>query len=136
VTPLSDGPEHEPRPTAPDGAVPGGVPGAVGAGAAGPPQLSLVEDDARRYPSTIGGAFYLVVLLVTVLALVVVGLGHWRGGVHILGGAMVAAAGARAFLRRRDLGMLEVRSRWFDVVLLAAVGVALWVLASTIPAQG
>ena len=58
------------------------------------------------------------------------------GGVHILADALLAAAAARAFLRRRDSGMLEVRSRWFDVALLCAVGVALWVLASTIPAQG
>ena len=101
-----------------------------------PPQLSLVEEEPRRYPSTLGGACYLVVLGVTVLALVVVGLGHWRGGVHILAGALAGAAALRAVLPRRDTGMLEVRSRWFDVSVLGAVAVALWVLATTIPAQG
>jgi hypothetical protein len=132
VTPLSDGSAHEPEPAAPGAAASDDA----GASKPAPPQLALVGEESRRYPSTIGGAFYLAVLLVTGLALVVVSLGHWRGGVHILAGAMIAAALARAFLRRRDLGMLEVRSRWFDVSLLGAVGIALWVLASTIPAQG
>ena len=126
MTPLEDGSthEHEP-PSAP----------ADPAGASAPAPLTLVEEP-RRYPSTIGGALYLTILGVMILALVVVGLGHWRGGVHILAGAMVGAALARAVLSKRDAGMLEVRSRWFDVTLLATVGVVMWVLASTIPAQG
>ena len=144
MTPLSDGSVPEPGPAAPDGvpharlsdagrvAAPVEPPGA----AVEPPQLSLVEEEPRRYPSTIGGSVYLTVLAATVLGLVVVSLGHWRGGVHILADALLAAAAARALLRRRDSGMLAVRSRWFDVALLTAVGVALWVLASTIPAQG
>jgi hypothetical protein len=118
VTPLSDGSAAEPEPSAHESA---------------PPQLSLVGEEPRRHPSTIGGAFYLGILVVTVLALVVVGLGHWRGGVHIMAAAMAAAAVMRALLPRRDTGMLEVRSRWFDVSLLGAVAIALWVLASTIP---
>ena len=94
------------------------------------------EEEPRRYPSTLGGALYLTILAVTVAALVVVSLGHWRAGVHVLAGALAGAAAARAVLPRRDAGMLAVRGRWFDVVLLAAVGAAMWVLASTIPAQG
>ncbi|WP_232421843.1 DUF3017 domain-containing protein [Nocardioides sp. Iso805N] len=135
MTPLSDGSAHEPRPAVREGA-PSGTGDGAAAGAAVPPQLALVEEDSRRYPSTIGGLFYLGILSLTVLALVVVGLGHWRGGVHILAAAMVAASALRAVLPRRDTGMLAVRSRWFDVSLLGAVGIALWVLASTIPAQG
>lgn len=122
MTPLPGGSVPEPRPTTlPDG---------------DGPQLSLVEDEPRRYPSTIGGAFYLGVLLVMGIALAIVALGHWRGGVHVLGGDLVAAALLRALLPRRDLGMLAVRSRWFDVGALAVVGIALWFLATTIPAQG
>lgn len=132
MTPLSDGPAHEPRPDLPDA----GASDGVGSEAPLPPQLSLVEEEPRRYPSTVGGACYLLILGVTVLALVVVGLGHWRGGVHILAGALAAAAALRAVLPRRDTGMLAVRSRWFDIAVLGAVAVALWVLATTIPVQG
>lgn len=102
--------------------------------AAEQPTLALVEEEPRRYPSTIGGLCYLLILALTVLGLVVVALGHWRGGVHAIAVALVVAGIVRGVLPRRDAGMLEVRSRWFDTVLLAAAGVAVWVLASTIPA--
>lgn len=91
------------------------------------------EPEPRRYPSTVGGAFYLVILAVMVVALVIVSTGQWRTGVHWLSGALVGAAALRAVLRRRDAGMLAVRNRWFDVTLLAAVGVVLWILATSIP---
>jgi len=94
------------------------------------------EEEPRRYPSTIGGLIYLLVLAVMFGALLVVAFGHWRGGVHILAGSLIAAAAPRALLRERDAGMLGVRGRWFDVVLLVSVGAAMWFLATTIPAQG
>lgn len=144
MTPLEDGSTDEHQPASAD---------ADAAGAAVVP-LSIVPDPAeesataegaaeqpegeepRRYPSTIGGALYLLVLAMTILALVVVAVGHWRGGVHILAGSIIAAAVPRAVLPRRDAGMLGVRGRWFDVALMVAVGAAMWFLASTIPAQG
>lgn len=140
MVPLSDGSAPEPRPAAskdvPAEAVtpslsvaeelPGEVPGEY---------VTEFVMEPRRYPSTVGGTCYLVLLAVAVLALVLAGLGHWRGGVHILGGVMGAAAVLRAVLPRRDAGMLAVRSRWFDVSLLAVVAAALWVLATTTPDQ-
>ena len=93
----------------------------------------VVEEEPRRYPSTIGGLCYLVILALTVLGLVVVGLGRWRGGVHVIALALAVAGVVRGVLPRRDAGMLEVRSRWFDTGLLVAAAVAVWVLASTIP---
>lgn len=92
-----------------------------------------VDDGVRRHPSTIGGAVYLVVLAATVGGLIVVALGHWRTGIHWVAGALLTAAAMRLVLRRRDAGMLAVRSRLFDAGLLAAVGTVLWFLASTIP---
>lgn len=127
MTPLQDGSGPEPEPT---------VPAVDRPAASAQPELFVVEEEPRRYPSTIGGAFYLAILGLTAVALVVVGLGHWRGGVHMLAGGLVAAATLRGVLPRRDVGMLQVRSRWFDVTLLAVVGIALWVLASTIPTAG
>jgi hypothetical protein len=93
------------------------------------------EDEPRRYPSTIGGAFYLVVLAVVAIALGVVATGAWRGGIRWFGGALVLAAVARALLPAKDAGMLAVRARWWDCTLLAATGVALIVLAGSIPDQ-
>lgn len=92
-------------------------------------------EDSRRYPSTIGGAFYLLVLGVVGAALVVVGLGDWRAGIRLMGGALVFAALVRLVLRGRDAGMLAVRHKVLDAVVLAALGGALVFLAGSIPDQ-
>lgn len=93
------------------------------------------DGEERRYPSTIGGAFYLGILAVVALGLGVTSAGHWRGGVHLIAGALVGASALRLLLPARDAGMLAVRHRALDCSLLAVVGVALWILASTIPDQ-
>jgi hypothetical protein len=93
------------------------------------------EPAGRRYPSTIGGAFYLLVLAASGVGLVVVAHGDWRLGVRWIGGALLFAAAARLVLPAREAGMLAVRRRWIDVVLLAGAGAALWFLALSIPDQ-
>ncbi len=59
----------------------------------------------------------------------------WRLGVQILGGAVLVAALLRLILATRDAGMLAVRHRAIDVFLLTSAGVALVVLAGSIPNQ-
>ena len=93
------------------------------------------EPEERRYPSTIGGAFYLVVLLITVAGLVVAALSDWRVGIRMLGGALLLAATVRVVLSPRDAGMLAVRHKALDVALLAGLGVALIFLSTSIPDQ-
>jgi hypothetical protein len=120
-------------------AEPGGVPSPEEVEAelvaAGVQEPTYVEGEERRYPSTIGGAFYLGILAVVGLGLVVTATGHWRGGVHLIAGALAAAALLRLVLPSRDAGMLAVRHRALDCTLLAVVAVSLWLLASTIPTQ-
>lgn len=91
--------------------------------------------EERRYPSTIGGAFYLLVLAVAVVAVGVVVAGAWRTGIRWFGGALVLAAAVRLALRAQDAGMLAVRSKGIDATLLVGVGAALIFLASSIPDQ-
>ena len=93
------------------------------------------EPDGRRYPSTVGGLFYLVVLLATAIGIGIVWSGSWRPGTEWMGAALMFAALGRLVLPRRDAGMLAVRHRIFDVLLLAAVGATMIVLAITIPNQ-
>jgi hypothetical protein len=120
-------------------AEPGGVPSPEEVEAelvaAGVQEPTHVDGAERRYPSTLGGAFYLGILAVVALGLGVTAGGHWRGGVHLIAGALVAAAVLRLVLPTRDAGMLAVRHRALDCTLLAVAGVALWFLASTIPNQ-
>ena len=89
----------------------------------------------RRYPSTFGGLIYLVVVLVTVVGLGLVAFGPWRRGVSLLGFALIFASAMRLVTKEDEAGMLRVRSRWFDVTVLAAVGAALLALAANIPEQ-
>jgi hypothetical protein len=91
-----------------------------------------IEDDDRRYPSTIGGAFYLGVLTVCGVGIAVVAGGDWRLGLRVLAVGLMVAAGLRLVLPTRDAGMLAVRHRAIDVTVLAAMGGAIWFLTSSL----
>lgn len=92
-------------------------------------------DDPRRYPSTIGGMFYLLVLAVVAAAMVIVALGEWRTGIRLMGGALAFAAAVRLVLRSRDAGMLAVRHKMLDALILLVLGGSLIFLAGSIPDQ-
>ena len=93
------------------------------------------DDDRRRYPRTIGGMFYLVVLAATAVGIAIVATGNWRVGIRWIAGALLFAALIRLVLPARDAGMLAVRRRWVDCLMLAGVGGLLLFLAATIPNQ-
>ena len=93
------------------------------------------EPEPRRYPSTIGGLIYILVLVVCIGGIVLVSTGRWRLGVKVIAGGLGGAAGARLLLPTRDAGMLAVRHKAIDVTLLAGLGAALYFLAVTIPDQ-
>ena len=75
----------------------------------------------------------LSVLLVVGVGLLQVTFEHWRRGLVIMGLALVGGALLRLLLPVRRAGFLAVRSRPVDVVLLACTGLALTVIALTIP---
>ena len=93
------------------------------------------EAEERRYPSTIGGAFYLLVLTTGTIGIAIVWSGDWRLGIRCLAGALSFAALLRLVLPARDAGMLAVRHRFLDALVLGGVGAALFFLAATIPNQ-
>ena len=89
----------------------------------------------RLWPARIGGVFYLGVLAASATAFLVIMLGDWRVGVRVLASALLAAGVLRLVLPQDDAGMLAVRRRSLDVVLLVVVGALLWWLAGSIPDQ-
>ena len=93
----------------------------------------VAEDEPRRYPSTIGGAFYLVVLGVSLTGLGLVVWGDWRTGIRWIGAALLFGSLVRLVLPSRDAGMLAVRSKLLDALMLSGAGAALFFLAATIP---
>ena len=71
--------------------------------------------------------------LLTVLGLAAVALDHFRSGCLLLGLSVLFAALARLVLPVRRVGLLVVRSRAFDVLVLVSMGAALVVLAVIVP---
>ena len=106
-----------------------------------PPEPDPAEESDRRpvtelkKPSTVGGLIYLCVLGGAVSGVVVAATGPWRTGVSWLAFSLLAAAAARLVLPDADAGMLRVRSKILDAAILVSMGVALLVLAATIPDQ-
>ncbi|QIX25858.1 DUF3017 domain-containing protein [Nocardioides sp. JQ2195] len=88
-----------------------------------------------RKPSTLGGVVYLAVLAAALIGVVVAATGAWRTGVSWLALALLVAAGTRLALPDDDAGMLQVRRKFFDAVVLIGMGVVLLVLVATIPDQ-
>ena len=98
-------------------------------------ELAAPAGEERRYPSTIGGAVYIVVLLVTAVGIGIVITGDWRVGIRWVAGAVLGASLLRLILPAKDAGMLAVRHRFFDCLLYAAIGAALIALSVSIPDQ-
>lgn len=75
------------------------------------------------------------VLLLFIAGMAVAASSHWRRGAFIMGAAALAGGIARWMLPTRWAGMLAVRSRWFDVLLMLATGAVIWLVALVVPPQ-
>lgn len=113
-----------------------------------PSDESIQSDDERaralpplrevaeiRKPSTLGGLIYLCVLVGAMVGIGIVATGAWRGGVRCLAAALIGAAFARVALPDDNAGMLRVRRKALDAAILTGAGIALLVLAASIPNQ-
>lgn len=98
-------------------------------------EIAAPQDRPRWRPSTIGGVFFLIILATTVAGIGLVVAGNWRLGVRIFAGALLAASLLRLVLPVKDAGMLAVRHRIVDCVILAGSGGTLMFLAQTIPGR-
>jgi hypothetical protein len=77
-----------------------------------------------------------VVLIATAVGIGITWQSHdWRLGIRIVAASLAAAATLRLVLPERDAGMLAVRPRAVDVIMVGAISVALFVLAENIPDQ-
>ena len=79
---------------------------------------------------------YILVLIAMAVGIGITWLAHdWRLGIQVVAGALAAASALRLVLPQRDAGMLAVRPRPVDVVVVGAIAVALFVLAEITPDQ-
>jgi Protein of unknown function (DUF3017) len=95
----------------------------------------VAADGPLKRPQTLGGVVYLCVLAASVVGLGIVLAGAWRTGLSWIGAALLAAAPARLVLSERGAGMLRVRRKWSDVLMLTVAGVGLIVLTVVVPNQ-
>ena len=77
----------------------------------------------------------LVVVVGVVVGITVTFLGDstWRLGCVVVGLSLLVGAAERLVLPRRAAGLLEVRGRAFDVIVLTLGGLAVLVLAMAVP---
>lgn len=75
----------------------------------------------------------IVVLLGVVIALGLVTLDYFRRGSIVLAGSVLLAAFLRLLLPDREAGLLVVRSRKVDVLILGTLGALLAVFAFWVP---
>jgi len=95
----------------------------------------VLEEGSDRRPQTLGGGVYLVVVAATLTGLALTVAGAWRTGVVWIGASLLLGSAARLALPERQAGMLRVRRKTSDVVMLLLAGVALVVLAIVVPEQ-
>jgi DUF3017 family protein len=93
------------------------------------------EPPPRRLPQTLGGTIYVLVVVMALVGLGIVVAGAWRTGLVWMGVGMLLGALTRAVLSERAAGMLRVRRRWSDVLMLTVAGIGLIVLAVIVPDQ-
>ncbi|MFZ2624263.1 MAG: DUF3017 domain-containing protein, partial [Propionibacterium sp.] len=61
--------------------------------------------------------------------------GHWRRGSLLMGAAAAVAGLLRLLLPAERAGLLVVRRRWFDVLVLLVAGAGMGVLSVLVPPQ-
>ncbi|WP_026919441.1 DUF3017 domain-containing protein [Gordonia shandongensis] len=91
---------------------------------------------ARRLHRFIVGIPYYIVLSVILVGVVLVVIDRWRRGTFVCGSALILGAVFRAFLPSGRVGLLQVRSRVFDVVAMGAMGAAVLWLSTSIDSLG
>jgi hypothetical protein len=74
-----------------------------------------------------------VVLVGMIAGLVGVFLGQWRLGCLVIGAFLVIGGIERLLLPKQKAGLLQARSRFFDVTSLLGMGIAIIVLAIAVP---
>lgn len=85
------------------------------------------------WPVSYGTRLYIVALVCVAAGLTTVAWGYWRRGLVAIGLTMVCIAVVRWLVPEDHTGALKVRARWFDVLWMGGVGLALIGLALVVP---
>lgn len=89
---------------------------------------SAAARSLRQWPLLI-----VVAGVLTGVAVALIGTPGWRFGALLIGASLGLGAVERLVLPSRDAGLLQVRSKFFDVSVLLLTGIAIVVLAIVVP---
>ena len=87
----------------------------------------------RRTPWPLREWAFEIVVVATLVGVVMVAAGSFTGGCLLVAAALLVGALLRALLSTEAAGLLRVRSRVTDCLILTTLGVALGVLAVVVP---
>ncbi|MFT4293782.1 MAG: DUF3017 domain-containing protein [Micropruina sp.] len=91
------------------------------------------ERPPKNFVQQVLGQWPLATVLLGVFAgLIVAAVGHWRSGSTLMG-ASIIVGGLLRLLPNRRVGLLAVRNKVLDTIVLLAVGVGIAVLAWAVP---
>ncbi|ALG86660.1 DUF3017 domain-containing protein [Gordonia phthalatica] len=91
---------------------------------------------ARKAHGFIVNIPYYAVIAVIVVAAGLVLIDRWRRGTFVFGSAMLLGAAIRALLPANRVGLLQVRSKPFDIAAMASMGAMMLWLSTSIDALG
>jgi Protein of unknown function (DUF3017) len=87
----------------------------------------------RRWTEEIGRYTpFVLVLAIVAAGTVLIFLYHWRIGSGLIGGSLLVAAGLRALLPEKQLGLIALRRKFTDIVLYGGLGALIVLVAATI----
>ncbi|MCB0912557.1 MAG: DUF3017 domain-containing protein [Propionibacteriaceae bacterium] len=93
------------------------------------------ERPPKNFVQQVLGQWPLASVLVGVaIGLAIVFTGHWRTGSTLIG-ASITAGGLLRLMPQQRVGLLAVRSRALDSIVLLGIGIGITVLAWAIPAS-
>ncbi|MGB3695860.1 MAG: DUF3017 domain-containing protein [Gordonia sp. (in: high G+C Gram-positive bacteria)] len=106
-----------------------------GRSAAAPERIESIRRARKLHGFIINIPYYTVLVVIAIAALLVL-IDRWRRGAFVFGAAMLLGAVFRAFLPAQRVGLLQIRSRAFDIGAMAALGGTVLWLATSIDSLG
>lgn len=96
--------------------------------------LSLQFSPLRPLWQRLAGQWPLGLVLIGLGAgLAAVALSYWRKGTFLMGLAVVFGGLSRACVSDKTAGLLAVRSKWIDTILMLVLGIGICVLSLVVP---
>lgn len=108
-----EGPVGPQVPIIPDPPAPGTVP---------PPGVPFTGPDRTRHDPGLRWTWLAIVVGIMAVGVVLIALGLWQAGSCLMGAGMIVGALMRLSIPSREIGLLRVRGKAFDVLWMLAVG--------------